>query len=202
MKKELLFITLIVLSISSNAQTTQTITIEWGFNSTPNASGAANTNRTIEVGDTVEWRWYDGGFHNVASTGGTESFNSGSTTNTNGVNFSFTFNQLGTTNFICQPHSSIMFGAITVVSEGTLGIDDLSLENFSLFPNPASTEISLKLPKALNLKTIAIHDLLGQEVFKTKTSVNTIDISNLNQGMFFLKITSEESSFSKRFIKL
>ena len=76
MKKQLLFITLIAFALSIKAQTTQTITIDWGFNSTPSASGAANTDITIEVGDTIEWRWFDGGFHNVVSNGGTESFNS------------------------------------------------------------------------------------------------------------------------------
>lgn len=202
MKKQLLFITLIAFALSIKAQTTQTITIDWGFNSTPSASGAANTDITIEVGDTIEWRWFDGGFHNVVSNGGTESFNSGSTTNTNGVNFSFTFNQVGATNFICQPHSSIMFGTITVVTEGTLGLGDVTLENFTIHPNPVSTEILFKLPKSINNKTVTIYNVLGKEVFKSDQVENAINVSQLSNGAYFLKISSNEFNITKRFIKL
>lgn len=150
MKQLLLFITLLAFAISIKAQTTQTITIDWSLNSNPMASGNANTNRTIEVGDTVEWNWYATGFHNVVSNGGTETFNSGPTTSVSGVNFSYTFNQIGSTSFICQPHSTNMYSTITVVVDGTLDVENLSLENFSIFPNPATSKITLKCLTILN----------------------------------------------------
>ncbi len=56
MIKKLLFILLFVFSVSVKAQVT--VNIDWSFGSTPSASGAANSSRTIEVGDTVTWNWY------------------------------------------------------------------------------------------------------------------------------------------------
>ena len=76
MIKKLLFILCIGLSLSLSAQV-ETITIDWSFNSIPGASGDANSSRTIEVGDTVQWNWYASGSHNVvSSSGSTETFNS------------------------------------------------------------------------------------------------------------------------------
>ena len=66
MIKKLPFIFLLMFSMSIAAQT-ENITIDWSFNSTPSATGNANSSRTIEVGDTVTWNWYSGGSHNVKS---------------------------------------------------------------------------------------------------------------------------------------
>ena len=208
MKQQILSITLLVLAFTLNAQTTQTITIDWGFNSTPDASGAANTDITIEVGDTVEWKWYDGGFHNVVSDGGTENFNSGSTTNKNGVNFSFPFNQVGSTNFICQPHSDIMFGTIKVVTDGTLSNPQFDfLTNLSIFPNPGNNEINISLQSLANDDLqLEAFDVLGKKIHAQQLSQlsSTINIAKWNAGMYLIKISKNDSqkSITKRFIKL
>ena len=67
MKKKLLAITFFISTLTAIAQTTETINIDWGFNSSPTASGNLKTDRTIEQGDTVIWTWVGGGSHNVRS---------------------------------------------------------------------------------------------------------------------------------------
>ncbi|GAA4269559.1 T9SS type A sorting domain-containing protein [Hyunsoonleella aestuarii] len=190
--------------LGAQAQTTQTITIDWGFNSTPTASGNANTDRTIEVGDTVEWNWYASGSHNVVSDGGTESFDSGSTTSNPGINFSFTFNQIGTTDFICEPHSSIMFGTITVVSEGTLSIQELNyLSNISIYPNPASSRLNLSWPKSIDDIDVEIYNVIGTKILHSKVlhSNSSINIDFLPKGFYIASIIVNDINLSRRFIK-
>ena len=201
MKTKLLLLMLLAGLSFLNAQTTETISIDWGFNSTPSASGAANTDRTIEIGDTVEWKWFDGGFHNVVSNGGTESFNSGATTNTPGVNFSYTFNQIGSTSFICQPHAGIMFGTITVVAEGTLSIDEFRSKGFSIYPNPTNKLINIDKSLSSQIDKIKIFDLLGKEMYSNNGFQKQIDISYFPKGLYFLKISSEGISKTKKIIK-
>ena len=89
MMKKILLITLSFYIISANAQT-ETYNIDWSFGSNPSASGDANSNRTIEEGDTVIWNWYANGNHNVVSNAdATESFSS--PLQGPGSTFSYTF---------------------------------------------------------------------------------------------------------------
>jgi plastocyanin len=203
MIKKLLFITLFCASITVAAQT-KNITIDWSFNSTPASNGNANSSRTIEVGDTVTWNWYSGGSHNVKSNSSSnETFESQFFTE--GGTFSYTFTSVGTNEYVCSPHSSNMFGTITVVAEGVLNTKSFDLlADIKMYPNPASSKINFdfKNNDELNVK---IYTLLGKEIFSnsiTKTD-NSISIASLAKGIYVARITSKdgESSTTKRFIK-
>lgn len=204
MIKKLLFIILFFASITLVSQT-NTITIEWRFNSLPTASGAANSSRTIEVGDTVIWQWTGDGDHNVKSNGSSnESFES-SFSSTNGFKFSKTFTSVGTNDYVCTPHSSIMNGRITVVAEGVLSTDNFALlGNIGMYPNPASSKINFDMNnnEQLNVK---IYNLLGKEVLNSSIdgTNNSISVATLSKGMYIAKITTTDGkNFSTRkFVK-
>lgn len=73
---------------------------------------------TIEIGDTITWV-NEQGRHNVVSTSGPVSFDSGEP-QTGEWEFSVTFSQPGVYQYICEPHaSSGMFGSITVLESVT-----------------------------------------------------------------------------------
>jgi hypothetical protein len=95
---------------SLSAQTTHSLS--WGSSST-------NQQITIEVGDTVEWTW-TGGNHNLITSSGIETLNSGYSSTT-GFTYSYTFNQIGETNYVCTPHSANMYGKITVTPPAPTG---------------------------------------------------------------------------------
>ena len=100
--KLLLFFAFISFSLFS--QTTHQYT--WA-----NDGSDAGQQITIEVGDTVEWTW-GSGTHNLVTTSGTETIDSGY----HGVGyvFSYTFNELGATDYECSPHAGNMYGTVTV----------------------------------------------------------------------------------------
>ena len=66
----------------------------------------------INVGDTVRWTW-GSGTHNLRTTSGVESFSS-DFHSTEGFQYTHQFNQVGATQYVCDPHPSTMFGTITV----------------------------------------------------------------------------------------
>jgi hypothetical protein len=51
-----------------------------------------------------------------------------------------------------------------------------------------------------NEKTISIFDVLGKEVIKTTTSNTTINIANLNSGIYIIKITEGEKTATKKLV--
>lgn len=209
MKKKLLFILFAFIALNLTAQTT-TINIDWGFNSTPTAIGNANSSRTIEIGDTVTWDWYSTGSHNVVRNGGTstETFDSGDPTGP-GSTFSHTFTTLGTNTYLCEPHSSIMFGTITVVEEGTLNIEIFEgvLRQINVYPNPGSTQLNIDIPSVIQGGvSIEVYNVLGKRIVLKEANDlnNAINISNFNNGVYLLKISSNitDKTITKRFLKI
>lgn len=201
MKKYLLICLTFSFTILSQAQT-ETYFIDWSFGSNPSATGDANANRTVEEGDTVTWNWYATGSHNVVSQpNATESFSSA--LQGPGSTFSYTFTQVGTNDYVCTPHSGNMFGTITVVPEGTLNTQEFSsIENVVLYPNPATEILNLNIDRAFSeTLEITIYNTLGQKVktFKNVSSSDlNLDISDLNTGLYLLRIEESGVSVTKR----
>lgn len=206
MNEKLLAFLFICLGFNSFGQTTETITIDWSFNSTPSASGNANTNRTIEVGDTVTWNWYASGSHNVNSLpSATESFQSSFLTT--GGTFSHTFTSIGDNPYQCDPHAGIMFGTISVFSDGTLSVETEFLNAVSLYPNPVSNILNFNIPRKIdNGLDVKIFDVFGKLIKSEKTNElkTSISVSELKSGIYLIQLSSnsERIVVTKRFVKL
>ncbi len=71
-----------------------------------------------------------------------------------------------------------------------------SAPEFSLFPNPATNILNIEF--ADTVESIDLYDLKGRKIL---TSSDTqIDISNLNQGTYFVKVSSNGKSFFRQFV--
>ncbi|WP_178991030.1 T9SS type A sorting domain-containing protein [Winogradskyella schleiferi] len=87
----------------------------------------------------------------------------------------------------------------------TLGVDDFeTISQIELFPNPTSTTLNIIINRSAINGTIGIYDILGKEVISQ--SINSsdalqLDVSNLISGMYLIKIATENSVETKRFIK-
>jgi plastocyanin len=202
MIKKLPFILFLMCAIGLAAQTTETVEIDWDLGSNPDASGAANASRTVEIGDTVKWVWLSNN-HNVVSNGdANENFNSGATENA-GATFSHTFISLGTSDYVCTPHSGNMYGTITVVAEGVLSILEAKRLKFETFPNPASNNVSIQLPSGTEKAIVHFYDSLGRLALSKKVTKikNTIDLNSISSGVYILKVITEDKIGSQKFIK-
>ena len=80
-----------------------------------------------------------------------------------------------------------------------IGVDELS-NNFgvSIYPNPTSGIFSIDVTSTEE-KTIIVRDVLGQDVFaeRSKDKNTTVNLSDYNNGIFF--ITIKTATFSKTF---
>ncbi len=74
---------------------------------------------------------------------------------------------------------------------------------FNAFPNPASTSLVVTFTNSNENYSLKLMDVLGKECLsKTKQSIETtIDISNVNEGIYFLQITdSKNNSYTKHIV--
>ena len=212
MKRNLL-LAICFLTFTFGFSQTETITIPWDFFSVPasddNFSNGPmfDTNITIEVGDTVVWDWLSGG-HNVKSEDGSaESFGTPGgqfDTFSDGYTYSYTFTVVGTNNYICAPHESIMYGSVIVVPEGTLSTPEFTESSeFVISPNPAKTKLNITLPSFSDDTRLEVFDVLGKRVYngiltELESSVN---VSNWKTGVYLVRISNDKFSQTKRFIK-
>ena len=182
----------LIFPLLSFSQTTHFY--DWGFSST-------NQQISIDVGDTVTWTWV-GGFHNLRSTTGVETFDSGFSSSV-GFQFSHTFNNVGSTDFTCDPHAS-MYGTVTATQSLSTADQD-SIITFDVYPNPANSFVNISCNSATKPTTVEIYDMLGRlKISKSQEALEftTLDVSNLSPGMYFVNIVSGNQQQSKKIIKL
>jgi hypothetical protein len=86
---------------------------------------------------------------------------------------------------------------------GTTSVKNMSYSsNFYISPNPATSEIFISSTSTLG--KLQIIDALGKIILRKNEILDlktTIDISNLNRGIYFIQIDSGRGIVSKKFIK-
>lgn len=88
------------------------------------------------------------------------------------------------------------------IDNTTLSIKDNDLSNqIALFPNPANNVLNIKTPSGSNSQSyFQIYNMLGQ-VVSSGQLVDSIDISNLTSGTYFIELSIDDRKGIKQFIK-
>jgi hypothetical protein len=83
-----------------------------------------------------------------------------------------------------------------------LANNQFSLNNYiSLSPNPAKDVLNINVQDEVNIKSIAIYNMLGQLVQITTSPTNSLNVSDLKAGNYIIKLYSEEGEIRGKFIK-
>ncbi|MGC4039320.1 MAG: T9SS type A sorting domain-containing protein [Flavobacterium sp.] len=91
-------------------------------------------------------------------------------------------------------------GAGTVTC-GTLAVPGFNDTNFSFYPNPVKNVLNLSYDKEIS--GVEVFNLLGQKVISNKLNTNNaqIDMSNLANGAYMVKVTSDNQVKTVKVIK-
>jgi len=87
------------------------------------------------------------------------------------------------------------------ITEVTLGLDDFKQNSFTYFPNPVNDKLSLRAQN--NIQTVSVFNILGQEVVRMapNTVSSTVDMSQLNNGAYFVKVTINDKTETIKIMK-
>lgn len=134
-------------------------------------------------------------------------------TNTTMTEYFYPLNSLGTnTNIIFRIvfHSDEGVNGLGVIVDdfvinGTLANEQFELKNVAIYPNP-STGIFYISKGNIDLKCLEVTDISGkiilkQTQFQDNNSEILLNLSSISKGVYFIKLTSEESSIIKKIIK-
>lgn len=184
--------------LSANAQTTHNISWFTGANT-------SQQDKIINVGDTVKWTWTDAAPHDVQNTAGSsvETFNSGIMTG-NGSTYSHTFTIVGNNDYFCGVHGAGSMNGRITVQNSNLGVDENGLKPFKIVSNPVKDLLVIELTQILDNGQVTIHDLLGKIVLTKAfdaTQTLSINVSELNLGLYLISIESGDKKQTQRFIK-
>jgi beta-glucanase (GH16 family) len=114
-------------------------------------------------------------------------------------------------NFAIQPNISTTFSQDTfeidyvrVYQESTLNTPQVDeKKKLILFPNPTNDKLTLQLDDNLVGKQVKIYSVFGQEVdsLTINSALEIIDIYNLSNGVYFIKIQLDKEIHTSKFIK-
>lgn len=95
--------------------------------------------------------------------------------------------------------------AMTYSACSSLSVDDSFLaENISIYPNPAKDVLNISSSASIQLESATIYDVRGRKVLTQDLShaatFNSVNIEELNSGVYFIQLNAENATTSKKFI--
>jgi len=90
---------------------------------------------------------------------------------------------------------------IVTISNQSTGVNELASQKINIYPNPVKNQLFIELDNQ-EVTEITIIDYSGR-IVKTITNNNakSIDVSDLTQGIYILKVATENGVLTNRFIK-
>ncbi len=89
----------------------------------------------------------------------------------------------------------------TITVESCAGLEEASFGDFELYPNPVNESLNVDFGELKALQSVSVLDISGRKVLATKAVSNTIDVSSLQSGKYFLVIEHQEGTSVKEFVK-
>lgn len=83
------------------------------------------------------------------------------------------------------------------------GISDVIINNgFIAYPNPTSDDLTVQFTDNLSGSTIQLRDVTGRVVssYSQTSSIEIIDVRNLNSGIYYLNVISDDRSYVQEII--
>ena len=90
---------------------------------------------------------------------------------------------------------------ICAFSPSTLGVEDNTFDGFNYFPNPVKDVLTLESP--MTIDSIEILNVLGQRIMtiESQNTTQNIDMSNVQSGAYFVKVSIGNQTKTIRILK-
>ena len=80
-------------------------------------------------------------------------------------------------------------------------MDSHLASSFSVYPNPVKDVLSISNSINAEINAVIVTDINGRTVKQFNSNVSQINISDLNAGVYFVNINSNEGSTTKKIVK-
>jgi len=87
----------------------------------------------------------------------------------------------------------------TIIMESSVNVENNQQSNISIFPNPSKNGI-FQVEGIRKNSQISIYDITGKSVYNKTLSTQKINLSNLNKGIYLIKIQENNVIFTEKLI--
>lgn len=91
--------------------------------------------------------------------------------------------------------------SLRLKGETALSTINFSKNNITLYPNPVKDILNISLLENTNIESYEIYDLLGKKILSKSTIQNFINLNELSNGVYIVKVATSEGVLSTKFIK-
>jgi hypothetical protein len=100
------------------------------------------------------------------------------------------------------PYNTWFIQANFIYSEDcSLSIPALLEDRFIIYPNPTTNLLTIQNQNNLKIDSVSLYDTLGRKVMESNEATESMDVSNLTAGVYFIHITTDRGIVTKKIIK-
>ena len=93
--------------------------------------------------------------------------------------------------------ASHVVSIVKVEDEGIDGVEELT--SFRIYPNPVNDRLYIKAE--VEIEEVVVYDVYGRQQTTDNRQQSIVDVSELNSGIYFVRIKTVDEVVTKRFIK-
>ena len=90
--------------------------------------------------------------------------------------------------------------SVNILNQNASGINSVIAKSLNVYPNPASTELNVEL-NSEKMESVKIISLNGQVALQAASLLNKINISELNAGIYFVEVKTNNNIYRTKFVK-
>lgn len=87
-----------------------------------------------------------------------------------------------------------------VVDDEIISVNDILAENVSIYPNPATSVLNVKLPSNVEVTSSSLVDILGKTTGVVYSN-GEMNVSSLSPGIYFLNLDTNFGTYTQKVIK-
>jgi heat shock protein HslJ len=73
-------------------------------------------------------------------------------------------------------------------------------QSIAIYPNPVSNQLFIA-SEGITIEKLAVYSMSGKQVIEASANLNSIDVSNLSEGLYFIEVSSSEGKSVQKFLK-
>jgi hypothetical protein len=90
----------------------------------------------------------------------------------------------------------------TAIFESTVGITDAAISTINVYPNPATDNITIVLPKNVDQANFTLYDMQGKMLIRKEVNnEDVISINNLANGIYIYNVRTDKESYQGKVAK-
>lgn len=104
------------------------------------------------------------------------------------------------TNFYIQNNKTECNSIPEVEAQCQLSITEADISQaLSVFPNPVSSTLQINTSKTISFEKATVYSILGEKILET--SEKQLNLENLSEGIYFVKVETDQGSVTKKIVK-